>query len=203
MKTGRKMAKSFYSTPELAELLGVFHSTVRRWIERDQVKGFRVGRNYKIPAAEVKRMLNRLGLPIPEAMEPTPLKQNDQTPLHPSQGNGAVSFLKKLLVVEEIDEPAVIFRRDVILGANKRFSDFVGCEQLDLIGVELNYVLEGLLDANGGRHQPSAMGSSQMDSPELSAYVKSSRGDHKACMITVDEVAGLQEVFLAVVKKEM
>jgi excisionase family DNA binding protein len=63
------MEKGFFSTPELAELLGVFHTTVRRWIEQDQIRGFRVGRNYKIPSAEVIRMLEEHGLPLPDSLK--------------------------------------------------------------------------------------------------------------------------------------
>jgi len=42
------MEKILFSTPELARFLGVFHTTVRRWIERGKIRGIRVGRNYKI-----------------------------------------------------------------------------------------------------------------------------------------------------------
>lgn len=56
------MKKTLFSTPEVAESLGVFHTTVRRWIERGKIKGVRVGRNYKVPVVEVIRLLEEHGV---------------------------------------------------------------------------------------------------------------------------------------------
>jgi excisionase family DNA binding protein len=63
------MKRQFFSTPELAELLGVFHTTIRRWIEGGQIKGFRIGRNYKVPREEVIRILESKGIPLPRELE--------------------------------------------------------------------------------------------------------------------------------------
>ena len=60
------MKKTLFSTPEVAESLGVFHTTVRRWIERGKIKGVRVGRNYKVPVVEVIRLLEEHGVRLPK-----------------------------------------------------------------------------------------------------------------------------------------
>ena len=60
------MKKTLFSTPEVAEWLGVFHTTVRRWIERGKIKGVRVGRNYKVPVVEVIRLLEEHGVRLPK-----------------------------------------------------------------------------------------------------------------------------------------
>jgi len=60
------MKKKLFSTPEVAEWLGVFHTTVRRWIERGKIKGVRVGRNYKVPVVEVIRLLEEHGVRLPK-----------------------------------------------------------------------------------------------------------------------------------------
>ena len=52
------MEKAFFSTPQLAQWLGVFHTTIRRWVEQGKIKGIRVGRNYKIPVDEAIRVLD-------------------------------------------------------------------------------------------------------------------------------------------------
>jgi len=61
-----RMKKTLFSTPEVAEWLGVFHTTVRRWIERGKIKGVRVGRNYKVPVVEVIRLLEEHGVRLPK-----------------------------------------------------------------------------------------------------------------------------------------
>jgi excisionase family DNA binding protein len=143
------MGKMLFSTSELAKWLGVFHSTVRRWIESGEIKGTKVGRNYKITAEEAVRVLNSYGLPIPallqEDNQPDAAVQRLSKTVEP-RGD---SILRKLLVVEDIEEPAVICRNEAILGANQAFAKLVGLSQADLIGLGLSTVVDdskGLLD---------------------------------------------------------
>lgn len=136
------MEKAFYSTPELAELLGVFHTTVRRWIERDHIKGFRVGRNYKIPASEVVRMLDEHGLPLPETLRGyihLPLQGPDPQGMG---GKSSGSILQKLLVVDDIQEPAFICRGDTVIGTNQAFAHLTGYTQTDLLGMKLDQLID-------------------------------------------------------------
>jgi excisionase family DNA binding protein len=44
---------------EAAHLLGVSRETVRRWIYRQLIYAVRVGRNHKIPAAELQKLVGR------------------------------------------------------------------------------------------------------------------------------------------------
>jgi excisionase family DNA binding protein len=135
------MEKTLFSTPELAEWLGVFHTTVRRWIERGRIRGIRVGRNYKIPVEEVIRILESHGIPLPEVV---------RTYRHRKQSQGAGlafdesyegSILRKLLIVEDIKDPAFICRKASILGANQAFAELVGLHQVDLIGMDVAEVV--------------------------------------------------------------
>lgn len=131
------MEKAFFSTTELAELLGVFHTTVRRWIERDQIKGFRVGRNYKIPTAEVMRMLDQHGLPVPDILKGHPGGPSSKKRRPPHDLDASGSILERLLVVEQISEPAIVCRPDTVLGANRAFAALTGYDQTDIIGLKL------------------------------------------------------------------
>ncbi len=135
------MDKAFFSTPELAQFLGVFHTTVRRWIERGQIKGVRVGRNYKIPPAEVIRVLDHCNIPLPEALRKHGDKSREAEGLW-AQVKASGSILEKLLIVDEIDSPALLCRHDAIVAANQAFADLVGYSQADLIGLAITEVID-------------------------------------------------------------
>ena len=98
------MEKILFSTPELAHFLGVFHTTIRRWIERGKIRGIRVGRNYKIPADEVIRILDDHNLPLPESLRKYKLRLINEGEGLSAAGHHA-SVLEKLLIVEEIEDP--------------------------------------------------------------------------------------------------
>ena len=46
-----------YRTGKIAELLGVHRVTVIRWIKQGKIKAVRIGREFRIPESEVKRLL--------------------------------------------------------------------------------------------------------------------------------------------------
>ncbi len=143
------MEKTFFSTSDLAKWLGVFHTTIRRWIENGSIRGTRVGRNYKIHVEEVIRVLDHHGLPLPNVLEGYRLQFNKEGSKSPFVENPKGSILHKLLIVENIEGPAMICRRDAILGANRAFADLVGISPTDLIGLKMAEVIdesEGLLD---------------------------------------------------------
>jgi excisionase family DNA binding protein len=143
------MEKMLFSTSELAKWLGVFHSTVRRWIESGEIKGMKVGRNYKITAQEAVRVLNGYGLAIPEILQKHNKTEAPVPRLSKAVAPHRESILRKLLVVEDIEEPAVICRNEAILGANQAFAELVGLSQADLIGLGLSTIVDdskGLLD---------------------------------------------------------
>lgn len=143
------MRKILFSTSEVAKWLGVFHSTVRRWIESGEIKGMKVGRNYKITAEEAVRVLNGYGLAIPEILQKHNKTEAAVPRLPKAVAPHRESILRKLLVVEDIEEPAVICRNEAILGANQAFAELVGLSQADLIGLGLSTIVDdskGLLD---------------------------------------------------------
>jgi putative resolvase len=47
------------SVKEAAHLLGVSRETVRRWIYRQVIHAVRVGRNFKVPEAELQKLVGR------------------------------------------------------------------------------------------------------------------------------------------------
>lgn len=52
------MAKQFYTTKEVADLLLFSEQTVREWVRKGQVKAVRPGlRAWRIPLAEVERLM--------------------------------------------------------------------------------------------------------------------------------------------------
>lgn len=61
--------EKYYSMSEVAEIVGVNISSVRRWIKSGKLKGNKVSRNYYINAAAVKALVS--GEPIePKDKEP-------------------------------------------------------------------------------------------------------------------------------------
>ncbi|NVM56879.1 MAG: excisionase family DNA-binding protein [Desulfobacterales bacterium] len=194
------MEKTLFSTPELAEWFGVFHTTIRRWIERGKIKGTRVGRNYKIPAEEVIRVLDDHDLPLPEILREYKLKlKNEAKGLSPHVGH-PVSILEKLLVVEQIEKPALICRKDSILGANQAFADLVGYSQTDLIGLDIAEVIdesseERLIDFAQRRLQQPEEGPL-----DYMAHLKTDKMAKKQIKIAVGSLNHIKDVFLLVIK---
>jgi excisionase family DNA binding protein len=45
----------YYSTSEVAKMLGVSRVTVFYWIKQRKLKAYQFGRNYKIPIKEFRR----------------------------------------------------------------------------------------------------------------------------------------------------
>jgi len=95
----------FFSTPELARLLGVFHTTIKRWIESGKIKGIRIGRNYKIPVGEVIFLLKKFGVPIPGYIKETYfdlfIKQNESPAVtDTSEGKRLDKLEKRILKLE-------------------------------------------------------------------------------------------------------
>jgi excisionase family DNA binding protein len=194
------MEKTLFSTPELAEWLGVFHTTVRRWIERGRIRGIRVGRNYKIPADEVVRILDGYGIPLPEAVRKYKHKYKkgvlDASPRSQYRG----SILRKLLIVEEIENPAFVCRNGAILGANKAFAELVDISQADLIGMDLSEVATG--DA-GASITDLARKFSERPGEEPINYevlLKGGNNGKTKMKIAADSLEELEDVFLMVVK---
>jgi excisionase family DNA binding protein/PAS domain S-box-containing protein len=192
------MEKTLFSTPELAEWLGVFHTTVRRWIEGGRIKGIRVGRNYKIPADEVIRILDGHGIPLPEIVKKYKLKKQQLTAQYAQQDNDQGSFLRKLLVVEDISEPAFICRKSAIMGANVAFAKLVGYAQEELIGLSITEVLnedgtEGICMYAKNRVE------SPYGSPEEYVTRLKNNGNSEV-RIVADALDGMKDIYLLVVK---
>lgn len=193
------MEKTLFSTPELAGWLGVFHTTVRRWIEKGRIKGIRVGRNYKIPAEEVVRILDTHGIALPEVVKMRRSRSEKRGRDLPSYGAYHGSILQKLLIVEEIENPAFVCRKTSILGANQAFADLVGHSQADLIGLNIAEVID---DAS----QEGLIGFAQrrMQQPEKEpvdyiTHLKTDRNGKKKIRITTGSLNNIKDVFLLVV----
>ncbi|NVM22082.1 MAG: excisionase family DNA-binding protein [Desulfobacterales bacterium] len=194
------MKKTLFSTPELATWLGVFHTTIRRWIEQGKIKGIRVGRNYKIPAEEVIRVLDDHEIPLPEILSGYKLRLGPGAKglSPPTEHPG--SILQELLIVEDIEDPAIICRKGCILGANQAFADLVDYSQEDLIGMGIGDVInesseERLIDfAQRCLEQPGegALG--------YVAYLRTDKLWGKKIEIAVGPLNHIKDVFLFVIK---
>jgi excisionase family DNA binding protein/PAS domain S-box-containing protein len=194
------MEKTLFSTPEVAEWLGVFHTTVRRWIEKGRIKGIRVGRNYKIPAEEVIRILDSHDIPLPEVVRRYRLKLKNKARGLPSHGGYDGSILQKLLIVEEIEDPAFVCRKASILGANQAFADLVGYSQADLIGLDIVEVID---EASQGRLVDFAqrrMEQPEKGPPDYVTYLKTDKNRKKQIKITTESLNHMKDVFLLIVK---
>jgi excisionase family DNA binding protein len=55
------MAKTFYSTSEVAGMLGVNRVTAYRWIKDGRIKAYGIGKHWKIPCSEVMRIFRESG----------------------------------------------------------------------------------------------------------------------------------------------
>ena len=196
------MEKAFFSTPELARWLGVFHTTIRRWVEQGKIKGIRVGRNYKIPAEEAIRVLDDHEIALPEIL--TTHKREGQSAhnhlshhVHPTG-----SVLQKLLIVDEIEDPAVISRGDAILVANQAFADLVGYSQTDLIGLDIAEVMD-----EPSRKRLIAFAKKRLSRPKKSpsysvVRLKAAKTPNKKAKITVASLNHMRDVFLLIVRAE-
>ncbi len=196
------MERIFFSTPELAQWLGVFHTTVRRWIERGEIKGVRIGRNYKIPVEEVIRVLDTHEIPLPETLKKFKLKRqrkDNKLSQRVAMAHSS-SILQKLLIVEEIEDPAIVCRRDTILGANQAFADLTGYSQADLIGIDIGEVMDES-SKNILTEFAKVRGEHPSKSPpDYTARLKTQTRKNKRARITVGSLDHLKGVFLLIIK---
>jgi len=58
--------RKFVSTTEMAALLEVSPRTIRNWINKGDIKAYKIGQNFKIPTAEVIQVLEGYDQPIPD-----------------------------------------------------------------------------------------------------------------------------------------
>ncbi len=70
--------KKFFSTTEVAELCQISRFTASKWVREGKIKGISLGRNYKIPAEELVRLLKEHNFPIPQELK-TGRKGHDHT----------------------------------------------------------------------------------------------------------------------------
>lgn len=194
------MEKILFSTPELARCLGVFHTTVRRWIERGEIRGIRVGRNYKIPAEEVIRILDDHNLPLPESLRKYKLRLiNKGEGLSTARHHASV--VEKLLIVEEIEDPAIICRKRAIISANRAFANLLGYSQADLIGQDVGEFIEGtfrerLVNLVQKRREHPDQGP-----PHYEAHLNTNKMGKKRIKISVSSLKYLPDALLLIIKE--
>ena len=194
------MEKAFFSTPQLAQWLGVFHTTIRRWVEQGKIKGIRVGRNYKIPVEEAIRVLDEHDIPLPEILGTYKLNEKTAANRLSHHVHRTGSILQKLLIVEEIEDPAIISRGDAILVANQAFADLVGYSQTDLIGLDIGEVM-----GESSRERLIAFAKRRLRHPRKSpsysvVHLKAARTRNKKARITVASLNHIKDVFLLIIR---
>jgi excisionase family DNA binding protein/PAS domain S-box-containing protein len=194
------MEKTLFSTTEMAGWLGVFHTTARRWIEQGKIKGIRVGRNYKIPIDEALRVLKHYEIPLPECLRKYEAEKGPGSARLSANQALNSSILKKLLVVEEIEDPALACTENAVLGANQALCRLLGYSQLGLIGVDVQLIMDDttvdkLVEFTEAR---SANGFGSATAYE--ANLIADGGSQKRAQITVSALDQLKGVFLLVVK---
>jgi excisionase family DNA binding protein/PAS domain S-box-containing protein len=185
--------KAFFSTPELAKWLGVFHTTVRRWVEHGKIRGIRVGRNYKIPATEAMLVLDGHEIPLPQILK-------KQAPGLSHRLNGSGSILQKLLIVEEIEDPALVCRTDAILAANQALADLTGFNQTDLIGLDIAELIDESFKDRLNKLAKRRSKSGAKGKRDYTADLKTKKKGQKKARITIASLNNTKEVFLLVLK---
>jgi excisionase family DNA binding protein/PAS domain S-box-containing protein len=194
------MEKILFSTPELASFLGVFHTTVRRWIEQGKIRGIRVGRNYKIPADEVIRILNDHNLPVPKSLRKYELSlRNNGEGLSAARHHASV--VGKLLIVEEIEDPAIICRKQSIISANQAFANLMGYSQVDLIGQDVGEVVNGtfykkLINLAQKRAKYPGQGP-----PHYEAHLNTEKMGRKRVKISVSPLKYIPDALLLIIRE--
>jgi len=53
--------KQFYSTSDVASLFNINRVTIYRWVKEGKIKAYEIGKNIKIPASEIERLLKDFG----------------------------------------------------------------------------------------------------------------------------------------------
>jgi len=194
------MNKTLFSTTEMAEWLGVFHTTARRWIEQGRIKGIRVGRNYKIPIEEAVRVLNHYEIPLPECLSQYEARKAGQGGVFLPEKALNSSILKKLLVVEEIEDPALACTQHAVLGANEALCQWLGYSQLGLIGINLGVVMDQTAVAKlvGMAETRKSNGSGGATAYE--ARFIDREGETKRVQVTASALDQVKGVYLLVVK---
>lgn len=108
------MEKLLYSTSEVAELFKVNRVTVYRWIQDGKVDACEIGKRYKIPAEEVRRMVREFG--ISETLFLDICKRTEwgrpNSPDDPSLSNGG----NKKIVIAVDEDSAVLDRIRSVAG---------------------------------------------------------------------------------------
>ncbi len=196
------MEKTLFSTTEMAAWLGVFHTTARRWIEQGKIKGIRVGRNYKIPIEEAVRVLNHYEVPLPECLQRYEANNGNSTKRFQffAQKGMNSSILKKLLVVEEIEDPALACTPKAVLGANRALCDLLGYSQLGLIGVDVASVMDKRAVDRLVELAYTRAGTPAQGATDYEADLIGQDGNMKRSRITVGSLDQIKGVFLLVVK---
>ncbi|MBW2317729.1 MAG: excisionase family DNA-binding protein [Deltaproteobacteria bacterium] len=194
------MEKTLFSTTEVAGWLGVFHTTARRWIERGKIKGIRVGRNYKVPVEEAIRVLNYYKVPLPGPLKTYELKKTGQVNGPSFYKGGSNSILQKLLLVEEIEDPAFACRQDAILGANQAFCRLLGYSQVDMIGLDVGKVLDKTTKSKLIEFAQEQQTSPGKGAADYEGYLKGKENTTNKARITIGSLDRIKGVFLLVIK---
>ncbi len=195
------MEKTLFSTPELAQWLGVFHTTARRWIEQGKIKGIRVGRNYKVPADEAVRVLEEYQIPLPSILKRHKSKKQEANRLKGNMSRLRSSFLRKLLVVEDIEAPALVCRRNTILSANQAFADLIMHGQVDLIGVDIGETMDGISKDRVHEIIRLVMESPAKNPSHYSGELKLGNRPRRKVKIFASRLEGMGDVFLLVFRQ--
>jgi len=194
------MEKTLFSTTEVAGWLGVFHTTARRWIERGKIKGIRVGRNYKVPIEEAIRVLNSYKVPLPGLLKDYELKKTGQVNGTPFYRDGSNSILQKLLLVEEIENPAFVCRQDAILGANKACCHLLGYNQVDMIGLDVGKVLDETAQSKLIEFAQERQAGPGKGAANYVVSLKGKESTTKKALISIGLLDRIKGVFLLVIR---
>ena len=58
MEENKEKKRQVLSVREFSEIIGVPESTIRRWLQKGDIRGTQIGRKWLIPLSEVERIVN-------------------------------------------------------------------------------------------------------------------------------------------------
>ena len=110
------------------------------------------------------------------------------------------SIFEQLVLVDEIQDPAIICRKDAILAANQAFAEFAGYSQVDLIGRDIAELTdESLWDKLMDYVQRRLARPSKVPS-EFVAHAKMGKLGKKKLTIRVASVGKTKNLFLLIIR---
>jgi excisionase family DNA binding protein len=55
--------EQYFSSAYVGRLMGLTHETINKWLREGTIKGQKIGKHWRIPESEIRRMINPEAVP--------------------------------------------------------------------------------------------------------------------------------------------